>query len=209
VHQLDSIEGSSSTAHYSVSVNNIEDKLTLLQQVFPVSYHVFARKRDRTKEEQVRMDDHLLYVLGATSDRDARSRVIERFGAQAPPPQSSAVSLFHLAYTRECARYHAFKQLICSQQQESSRQQLLSDGATVLAAKYHKFSGGTGVIHKNHLYNVSRVTDETMTVCSAFDGGDSLPEVQLPLPQAEAFFDPAGGSTVHAVQGRTVHMTHW
>eukprot|EP00953_Heterococcus_sp_UTEX-ZZ885_P015849 8928-Heterococcus_DN1.PRE.1 len=75
VHQLDSIEGSSSSAaHYSVSVNNIEDKLTLLQQVFPVSYHVLARKRDRTKKEQVRMDDHLLYVLGATSDRDARRR---------------------------------------------------------------------------------------------------------------------------------------
>jgi hypothetical protein len=46
-----------------------------------------------------------------------------------------------------------------------------------------------------------------MTVCSAFDGGDSLPELQLPLPQAEAFSDPAGGSTVHAVQGRTVHDT--
>jgi hypothetical protein len=208
VHQLDSIEGSSSAAHYSVSVNNIEDKLTLLQQVFPVSYHVFARKRDRTKEEQVRMDDHLLYVLGATSDRDARSRVMERFGAQAPPSQSATTNLFHLAYTRECARYNAFKQLTCVQREESgSRPRLLSDGATVLAAKYHKFSGGTGVIHKNHLYNVSRVTDESVTVCSAFDGGDSLPEVQLPLPQAEAFFDPAGGSTVHAVQGRTVHDT--
>eukprot|EP00953_Heterococcus_sp_UTEX-ZZ885_P012815 7327-Heterococcus_DN1.PRE.1 len=207
VHQLDSIEGSSSGAHYSVSVNNIEDKLTLLQQVFPVSYHVFARKRDRTKEEQVRMDDHLLYVLGATSDREARSRVMERFGAQAPPPQSSAVSLFHLAYTRECARYNAFKQLTCRQHDEGSRPQLLKEGATVLAAKYHKFSGGTGVIHKNHLYNVSSVTDKCVTVCSAFDGGDSLPELQLPLPQAEAFFDPAGGSTVHAVQGRTVHDT--
>jgi hypothetical protein len=206
VYQLDSIEGSSGAAHYSVSVKNIEDRLTLLQQVFPVSYHVFARKRDRTKEEQVRMDDHLLYVLGASSDRDARSRVMERFGAQAPPPQSSAVNLFHLAYTRECARYHAFKQLTC-RHDEGSRQQLLSEGATVLAAKYHKFSGDTGVIHKNHLYNVSRVTDKTVTVCSAFDGGDSLPEMQLPLPQAEAFFDPAGGSTVHAVQGRTVHDT--
>eukprot|EP00953_Heterococcus_sp_UTEX-ZZ885_P007902 4743-Heterococcus_DN1.PRE.1 len=134
VHQLDSIEGSSSAAHYSVSVNNIEDKLTLLQQVFPVSYHVFARKRDRTKEEQVRMDDHLLYVLGATSDRDARSRVMQRFGAQEPPPQSGAVNLFHLAYTRECARYNAFKQLICGQREESSRPQLFNEGATVLAA---------------------------------------------------------------------------
>eukprot|EP00953_Heterococcus_sp_UTEX-ZZ885_P007851 4717-Heterococcus_DN1.PRE.1 len=207
VHQLDSIEGSSSAAHYSVSVNNIENKLTLLQQVFPVSYHVFARKRDRTKEEQVRMDDHLLYVLGATSDRDARRRVMERFGAQQPPPQSSAINLFHLAYTRECARYNAFKQLICGQHEGSSRPQLLSEGAIVLAAKYHKFRGGAGVIHKNHLYNVSRVTDESVTVCSAFDGGDSLPELQLSLPQAEAFFDPAGGSTVHAVQGRTVHDT--
>jgi hypothetical protein len=162
VHQLDSIEGSSSAAHYAVSVNNIEDKLTLLQQVFPVSYHVFARKRDRTKEEQIRMDDHLLYVLGATSDRDARSRVMERFGGQLPLLQSSAVNLFHLAYTRECARYNAFKQLTCVQREETSSQQLLSDGATVLAAKYHKFSGGTGVIHKNHLYNVSRVTDDSL-----------------------------------------------
>eukprot|EP00953_Heterococcus_sp_UTEX-ZZ885_P017867 9996-Heterococcus_DN1.PRE.1 len=109
------------------------------------------------------MDDHLLYVLGATSDRGARRRVMERFGAHLLPPQSSAVSLFHLAYTRECARYYAFKQLTCSQHDESSIKQLLSDGATVLAAKYHKFSGGAGVIHKNHLYNVSRVTDETVT----------------------------------------------
>jgi hypothetical protein len=207
VHQLDSIEGSSSAAHFSVSVNNIEDRLTLLQQVFPVSYHVFARKRDRTKEEQVRMDDHLLYVLGATSGRDARRRVMERFGVQAPPPHSSGATLFHLAYTRECARYHAFMQLACGQQNEGSKQQVLRDGATVLAAKYHKFSGGTGVIHKNHLYNLSAVTDESVKVCSAFDGGESLPEVQLALPQAEAFFDPAGGSTVHAVQGRTVHDT--
>ena len=39
----------------------------------------------------------------------------------------------------------------------------------------------------------------------SFDGGESVPAVKLPLPVAELLFDPPGGSTVHAVQGRTVH----
>ena len=44
---------------------------------------MFARKRDPTVEEQIEMDDHLLYVLGAQSDADARVRVLERFGGAA------------------------------------------------------------------------------------------------------------------------------
>ena len=60
----------------------------------------------------------------------------------------------------------------------------------MVAGKYHKFSGGAGVVHKNHLYRVSTATASAVTVESAFDGGESLPAVQLQLPLAEVLFDP-------------------
>ena len=67
--------------------------------------------------------------------------------------------------------------------------------------------GKERVIHKSHLYTLSAVTGTSVTVRSAFDSGESVPAVKLPLPVAELLFDAPGGSTVHAVQGRTVPGT--
>ncbi|KAG5179802.1 hypothetical protein JKP88DRAFT_325850 [Tribonema minus] len=229
VHQLDPVPD-------GITVDNIESRLSLLQKVFPVSYHILARKRDSTMEEQVDMDDHLLYVLGAGSHDEARCRVMERFGGPKAVSASSSSSsaALHLAYTRECARYHAFQALSKTASRavagKSSKRAssvsrndtnsaaatkcstlsgatMLQEGATIIAAKYHRFSGdaGSGIIHKNHEYTVCDATDMTVTICSAFDGGDSLPAVSVALPLAEALFDPPGASTVHSVQGRTVH----
>jgi hypothetical protein len=224
VHQLEAIEGSTAGSGYSVSADNVADsgaesrqhfRTALLERCFPVSYHVFARKRDPTAEEQTAMDDHLLYVLGAESHADARQRVLERFGSVAGVHERDPlVPAFHLSYTRECSRYHAFKELIKTSNQSnpadsnSASVQVIRQGAEVLAGRYHRLQSEKGqerVIHKSHLYTLSTVTGASVTVRSAFDGGESLPAIKLPLPVAELLFDPPGGSTVHAVQGRTVH----
>ncbi|KAG5185655.1 hypothetical protein JKP88DRAFT_311408 [Tribonema minus] len=227
VHQLEPVQ-ESTNANYSVTVENIESRVALMQRLFPVSYHIFARKRDGTANEQVDMDDHLLYVLAATSDAEARRRVLERFGTRSSFETAAqkkdgkdqrSHDRFHVTYTRECARHWAFQELVqrptsCSSSAASSREELhkrssademLVRGALVVAGKYHRFSGeGGGVVHKNRVYVVMQSEAETITVSSHFDGGESLPGVEVPLYLAELLFDPPGSSTVHSVQGRTV-----
>ncbi|KAG5189672.1 hypothetical protein JKP88DRAFT_301020, partial [Tribonema minus] len=223
VHQLEPVQESTSTG-YSVTVENIESRVALMQRLFPVSLHIFARKRDGTAHEQVEMDDHLLYVLAAASGAEARKRVLERFGtrqsaaaAQEDDAPQRSHHRFHVTYTRECARHWAFQELRqrpapCSEVSNrellhvhSSADEMLVVGALVVAGKYHKFSGeGGGIVHKNHLYVVTQAGTETVTVSSHFDGGESLPGVEVPLYLAELLFDPPGSSTVHSVQGRTV-----
>jgi hypothetical protein len=68
-HQLDP-NADTSCAH---SVDN-EARLTILQRAFPLSFHIFARKRDPTKRDQIVMDDHLLYILAAATDAEAKQR---------------------------------------------------------------------------------------------------------------------------------------
>jgi hypothetical protein len=192
VHQLQPVQETSNCTVYSVA-DDVADRAALLQRVFPTSLHIFARKRDATVQEQILMDSHLLYILGAGSNAEAQRRTLQRFGCNSLPTGAK----FHLAYTRECARYNAFQELRVAQQSE-----VLHNKACVLAGKYHKIS--SSVIHKNHLYTVQQVTADSVTVTSAFDAGASLPSTQLPLALAELIFDPPGASTVHAVQGRTV-----
>eukprot|EP00611_Tribonema_gayanum_P013373 TRINITY_DN2425_c0_g1_i4.p1 TRINITY_DN2425_c0_g1~~TRINITY_DN2425_c0_g1_i4.p1 ORF type:complete len:351 (+),score=51.32 TRINITY_DN2425_c0_g1_i4:260-1312(+) len=120
VHQLEPVQESTS-AGYSVTVENIESRVALMQRLFPVSHHIFARKRDSTTNEQIEMDDHLLYVLAATSDAEARRRVLERFGTRtsftSAAQQKDRIhersrDRFHVTYTRECARHWAFQELL-------------------------------------------------------------------------------------------------
>jgi hypothetical protein len=193
VHQLEPVPETSNCSLYSVA-DDVADRAALLQRVFPTSFHIFARKRDATVQEQILMDSHLLYILGAGSDAQAQQRTLEKFGRNSLP----AGAKFHLAYTRECARYNAFQELKAAQQPE-----VLHNKACVLAGKYHKMTNSS-IIHKNHLYTVQQVTPDCVTVISAFDAGASLPSTDFPLALAELIFDPPGASTVHAVQGRTV-----
>ncbi|KAG5182759.1 hypothetical protein JKP88DRAFT_245375 [Tribonema minus] len=203
VHQLDPVPD-------GITVDNIESRLSLLQKVFPVSYHILARKRDSTMEEQVDMDDHLLYVLGAGSHDEARCRVMERFGGpRAVSASSSSSAAFHLAYTRECARYQAFQALSKTASRavagESSKHvsSVSRNGAnsSTAATKCSTLSGAT-MLQEVHCLRCDGHCSYHM---QRFDGGDSLPAVSVALPLAEAVFDPPGASTVHSVQGRTVH----
>jgi hypothetical protein len=195
MHQLDPIADTSGA--HSVDADN-EARLTILQRAFPLSFHIFARKRDPTKREQIVMDDHLLYILAAATDAEAKQRTMERFGCKDLPSRGAAK--FHLAYTRECARYYAFQEMASL----GHRSNLFTAGACVLAGKYHKFCGRAGIIHKNHLYSVMKVTGDAVTVSSDFDAGESLPRIDVPVALAELLLDPPGASTVHSVQGRTV-----
>lgn len=149
---------------------------------------MFARKRDKTIEDQVEMDDHLLYILGAINDDEAQTRALERFGVACPSESvsQSGVSDFHLAYTRDCARFYAFRGLFeCN---ETGGWDALGTGA-VVGAQYRDL-GKSGKVHKTHAYTVVRSTDDEVWVTSAFDDGTSLQDTLLPRADAEAIFDP-------------------
>jgi hypothetical protein len=141
------------------------------------------------------MDDHLLYILAAKDDKEAAERVLERF--QNPTIHQEEHAAFHLAYTRECARYHAMKMV--------TSPAVIHTGASVIAGKYHKLNGHS--IHKNHSYHIEEVQEDCIAVRSDFDDGQSLPSTTMSYSLAELIFDPPGASTVHAVQGRTVTDT--
>ncbi|CAN0465870.1 unnamed protein product [Ectocarpus sp. 12 AP-2014] len=51
----------------SISRDNVDRKV-ILENAFPTCFHVFARKRDKTVEDQVEMDDGLLHILAAGND---------------------------------------------------------------------------------------------------------------------------------------------
>ncbi|CAM9189604.1 unnamed protein product [Pylaiella littoralis] len=194
-HQLQPVCESSGM---SISRDNVNRKV-ILEKAFPTCFHVFARKRDKTVDEQVEMDDGLLHILAAGNDsHEAQTRAIERFGGDCLDDPSP--SDFHLAYTRDCARFYAFRGLLgCN---ESGGWDVLGH-KTVVGAQYRDL-GNPGKVHKNHMYNVIRSSAETVVVASTFDDGASLEETSLCRAEAENVFDPPGSCTVHAVQGRTV-----
>jgi hypothetical protein len=189
VHQLEPV--GDTTCTLSISKDNA-DRADLLKRIFPRTFHLFARKRDSTLQDQVVMDDHLLYILASKDDKEAAERVWERF--KKPIINQPDCEAFHLAYTRECARYHAMKMVASST--------IIHTGATVIAGKYHKLHGHC--IHKNHSYHIAEVQEDCIEVKSDFDNGQSLPLTTMTYNLAELIFDPPGASTVHAVQGRTV-----
>ncbi|CAB1101988.1 unnamed protein product [Ectocarpus sp. CCAP 1310/34] len=195
-HQLQPVEDSSGM---STSRDNV-DRRVVLEKAFPICFHLFARKRDKTIEEQVEMDDGLLYFLGAGADRHmAQTRAIERFDCGGSTYHHSP-SDFHLAYTRDCARFHAFRGLLgCNELGDWD-----SLGHAKLVGAQYRDLGKSGKIHKNHIYSVVRSSADTVVVASAFDDGASLGETSLCRAEAENLFDPPGSCTVHAVQGRTV-----
>ena len=51
----------------SITTDNVERKV-ILEKAFRTCFQVFARKQDKTIEEQGEMDDGLLYVLAAGND---------------------------------------------------------------------------------------------------------------------------------------------
>ena len=195
-HQLQPVCESSGM---SISRDNV-DRKAVLERAFSTCFHLFARKRDNTVEEQVEMDDGLLYILGAGDDSvEAQTRALERYGGWGPTGDPD-VSDFHLAYTRDCARFHAFREL--SRCNETGDWDALGQNS-VVGAQYRDL-GKSGKVHKNHAYNIVRSSGELIVVESAFDGGASLEETTLSRAEAENLFDPPGSCTVHAVQGRTV-----
>lgn len=91
------------------------------------------------------MDDGLLYILAAGEDRtEAQHRAIERFGggcsAYNPSPSD-----FHLAYTRDGARFHAFRGL--PGYNEDDEWNALGQ-KSVVGAQYRDL-GNSSKIHKN------------------------------------------------------------
>lgn len=64
-HQLQPVEEISGM---STSRDNVDSRV-VQKKAFPTCFHLFARKRDKTIEEQVEMDGGLLYTLGAGGDR--------------------------------------------------------------------------------------------------------------------------------------------
>ncbi|CAM9767386.1 unnamed protein product, partial [Laminaria digitata] len=195
-HQLQPVCESSGM---SISRDNV-DRKDILEQAFPTCFHVFARKRDNTIEEQVDMDNGLLYILAAGDDRtEAQNRAIERFGGRCSA-YNPGPSDFHLAYTRDGSRFHAFRGLLgCN---EGDGWNALGQ-KSVVGAQYRDL-GNSGKIHKNHTYNIVRSFEDSVVVASAFDGAVSLEETTLCRAEADNLFDPPGSCTVHAVQGRTV-----
>ncbi|CAN0303010.1 unnamed protein product [Ectocarpus sp. 4 AP-2014] len=148
-HQLQPVCESSGM---SISSDNVDRKV-ILEKAFPTCFHVFARKRDKTTEEQVEMDDGLLYILAAgNNSQEAQTRAIERFGRECPTGNDPSPSEFHLAYTRDCARFHAFRGLPgCN---APGGWDALGR-TTVIGAQYRDL-GNLGKIHKNHTYNIVR-----------------------------------------------------
>ncbi|CAB1108999.1 unnamed protein product [Ectocarpus sp. CCAP 1310/34] len=152
-------------------------------------------------DRKVEMDDGLLYILAADNDMDeAQIRAIERFGGDCPKADDPSPSDFHLAYTREYARFHAFGVLLgCFEAGDW-------DGLgcqTVVGAQYRDL-GNPGKVHKNRTYSITRSSADEVAVASAFDGAVSLEETSLCRAEGENLFHPRGVCTVHAVQGRTV-----
>ncbi|CAN0341091.1 unnamed protein product [Ectocarpus sp. 6 AP-2014] len=148
-HQLQPVCESSGM---SISSDNVDRKV-ILEKAFPTCFHVFARKRDKTTEEQVEMDDRLLYILAAgNNSQEAQTRAIERFGRECPTGNDPSPSEFHLAYTRDCARFHAFRGLPgCN---APGGWDALGR-TTVIGAQYRDL-GNLGKIHKDHTYNIVR-----------------------------------------------------
>ncbi|CBJ27580.1 hypothetical protein Esi_0075_0065 [Ectocarpus siliculosus] len=148
-HQLQPVCESSGM---SISSDNVDRKV-ILEKAFPTCFHVFARKRDKTTEEQVEMDDGLLYILAAgNNSQEAQTRAIERFGRECPTGNDPSPSEFHLAYTRDCARFHAFRGLLgCD---EAGGWDGL--GRTTVIGAQHRDLGNLGKVHKNHTYNIIR-----------------------------------------------------
>ena len=130
----------------------------------------------------------------------AQTRALERFGGVEHTRYSPNASDFHLAYTRDCARFHAFRGLTrCN---EAGGWDALGQSGVVGAQC--RDLGKTGKVHKNHAYHIVRSLVDSVVVQSAFDDGATLEETTLSRAAAEILFDPPGSCTVHAVQGRTV-----
>ncbi|CAB1110488.1 unnamed protein product [Ectocarpus sp. CCAP 1310/34] len=184
----------------SISVDNV-DRQVVLERSFPICFHLFARKRVRTIDEQVEVDDSLLYILDAANNSaKAQIRALERFGEIGPAGCDPHVSDFHLAYTRDCPRFHAVRGLTrCN---EAGGWDALGQSG-VVGAQYRDL-GKVGKVHKNHAYHIVRSSDDSVVVQSTFDGGATLEETILSRAAADILFDPPGSCTVHAVQGRTV-----
>lgn len=178
------------------------DRKAVLERAFSTCFHVFARERDNIIEEQVEMDDGLLYILAAGHDNmEAQTRALKRFD-RGCPTHSPDVLDFHLAYTRDCARFHAFRGL--SRCIESGDWDPLGQKAAI-GARYRDL-GKSGKVLKNHAYTIVRSTGELIGVENAFDEGVTLEETALSQAEAETLFDPPWACTVHAVQGRTVEV---
>ena len=76
-HQLQPVSESSGM---TISRDNV-DRKAILEQAVPTCFHVFARTRDNTIEQEVDMHDGLLYILAAGDERaEAQNRAGERFG---------------------------------------------------------------------------------------------------------------------------------
>ncbi|CAB1113970.1 unnamed protein product [Ectocarpus sp. CCAP 1310/34] len=176
-HQLQLVRESSGM---SISVDNVDRQL-VLERAFPTCFHLFARKRDRTIDEQVEMDDSLLYILDAGDNSSkAQSRALERFSGV------------------ETTRHGPHRSISTSHIHGIVRGQ-----SGVVGAQYRDL-GKTGKVHKNHAYHIVRSSADSVVVQSAFDDGATLEENTLSRAAAAILFDPPGSCTLHAVQGRTV-----
>ncbi|CAB1105891.1 unnamed protein product [Ectocarpus sp. CCAP 1310/34] len=182
-HQLQPVCDSSGM---SISRDNVDRKV-ILAKAFPTCFHVVARKRDKTIEDQVVMDDGLLHILAAGNDSDeAQTRAIERFGGE--HIENTSPSDFHLANTRECARFHAFRGLLgCNKAGDW-------DGLgcqTVVGAQYRDilFAEITRLLH--HLLAVG---------CHAMDVGAMTPFLWA-FEEREKFmefYERVSGARMHA-----------
>ncbi|CAB1108591.1 unnamed protein product [Ectocarpus sp. CCAP 1310/34] len=126
--------------------------------------------------------DRLLYILDAgDNSAEAQTRALERFGGVHPTRNEPHVSDFHLDYTRDCARFHAFRGL--TRWNETGGWDAL--GKTRVVGAQYRNLGKTGKVHKIHAHHIVRSSDDSVVV-------------------QKILFDPPGSCTVHAVQGRTV-----
>ena len=97
--------------------------------------------------------------LGARDNRHmAQTRAIKRFGC-GRSTYHHRPSGFHLAYTRDCARLHAFRGLLgCN---ELGGWDSLGH-ATLVGAQYRDL-GKSGKIHKNHTYSITRSSADAVS----------------------------------------------
>lgn len=104
--------------------------------------------------------------------------------------------MFHLAYTRDCARFHECRRLSrCNERDEWDA----LEQTTVVGAQY-RYLVKSGMIHKNHAYNVVRSSDELIVVENAFDGGAILEETTLNRAEMETLLDLPSSCMVRAVR---------
>ncbi|CAB1116431.1 unnamed protein product [Ectocarpus sp. CCAP 1310/34] len=109
-HQLQPVCDSSGM---SISKDNV-DMRVILENAFPICFLVFAQKRDKTVEEQVEMDDGLLYILAAGDDsHEAQTRAIERFG-RAQHRDLGDLGKFHRNHTYNSIRSSADEVVVAS-----------------------------------------------------------------------------------------------